>query len=306
MVTTRRRAAASSMPAALSALLGLGPPQPSSAFSPDASLTPSSAHSQPQSEPRARRASFGGAATPEVVDITVVGDEDEVVGGGCIGDIVAGLRGQLSPASRSGMSVKAKMSTNVPATTPSPAPSLALPHLALFCVAVSVLALMLSLALHLGIVAGGLVGPAWSTFKAIERRPGSAPVTRWASFWVVAALLFGLDRLLLAAVLKPWLPGPMYSLMLFLSVVWLSRDDAVNTERLYGAVARPLFLRYEDSVDAALAGIADRVDDMSRFGLIQVSHAVKPIAMQLDHAAAVAQEQHDRIAQRRRHKTVAY
>jgi hypothetical protein len=163
---------------------------------------------------------------------------------------------------------------------------------------------MLSAALHLGIVAGGLMGPAWSTLKAIERRPGAAPISRWAAFWVMSAMIFGMDRLFLASVVKPWLPGPAYSLILFFSLVWLSRDEAANSERLYSSVARPLFIRYENDVDLVIDGVADRVDDLSRFGLIQVSNIVKPIALQLDHAATVARQQHDRIADKRRHPRV--
>jgi hypothetical protein len=331
MVTTRRRAAAAaSVPAVLGALFGLGPLPP-------APSDPPATH--------ARRAASTGAS-PEVVDMTAAdaSDEDDdyddsdnnyyyypnstqaspprrhrPTGGGGDGggnhretSTTGGGGGSPNNTAPAAVVTTAAYSTRRTLYASSgggskaPLPSLALPHLALLCIAVSALALMLSLALHLGIVAGGFIGPAWSTFKAIERRPGAAPVTRWASFWVVAAVLFGMDRLLLAAVLKPWLPGPMYSLMLFVAVVWLSRDDAVNTERLYDNIARPLLLRYEDRVDSLIGGIADRVDDLSRFGLIQVSNVVKPIAVQLDHAAAVAREQHDRIAERRRHQNITY
>jgi hypothetical protein len=185
----------------------------------------------------------------------------------------------------------------------APSARSALPNLALLCVAGSVAVMMLHVVLQAGIVAGGLVAPAWGTFKALERRPGAPAVERWACFWVLAAAVFAADRLVLDVLLRPWLPGPMYPALLFFVLVWLSRDDAGNALRLYDGAVAPLLLRYEEAIDAGVMDLSERVDDASRYGLIKVSDCIRPIALQLEHAAdaaaSVAREKQNRVSERR-------
>lgn len=173
----------------------------------------------------------------------------------------------------------------------------ALPNLAILCVFGAAAALALAAALRAGIAAAGLAGPAWATFKALERRPGSASLESWARFWILAGLLFALDRIFLGAFLGAWLPDPVYPALLFSAVVWLSNDNAKNSNRIYGTAVQPLFLNYERNIDSVAEAAADKVSEFSRYGLMQVSNVLRPIAMQLDHAAMRAQEKHDRLLQ---------
>lgn len=179
----------------------------------------------------------------------------------------------------------------------------ALPNLALLCAAGSVAVLMLGIVLQLGVVTAGLVSPAWGTFRALERRPGAAPLERWAAFWVLAAALFAADRLALSSVLGSVLPGPMYAAGLFSALAWLGRDDAANASRVYAGGVAPLLLRYEGAIEGAVCGVAERVDDASRYGLVKVADCIRPIAEQLEHAAdraqVAAQEKERRIGARR-------
>lgn len=162
---------------------------------------------------------------------------------------------------------------------------------------------MLSLVLHCGIVASGLVVPAWGTFKALERRPGAAPLERFGAFWVLVAMVFAMDRLVLNRFLRPWLPGPAYDALLFVMLMWLGRNDGEKAERVYDGYVAPTLLKYEQGVDGAMAGIAERIDDVASYGLIKMSDSVRPIAMQLEHAASAAARDADR---RRDHRRVAH
>lgn len=175
----------------------------------------------------------------------------------------------------------------------------AVPNLVVLCLFGAGLALLFAVALRAGIATVGLAAPAWATFKALEKRPGSAALETWARFWILAGLLFALDKTVMGAIVGAWLPDPFYSAMLFSAVMWLSTDNAKNSNKLYVTAIQPLFLRYETSIDAFVEGASEKFSDLSRYGLIQVSNALRPLAMQLDHAASRAQEEHDRVLSRR-------
>lgn len=191
---------------------------------------------------------------------------------------------------------------------PSPASEAALRNLFVTGLAAFAGLLFLRWALAAGLLATTFLLPAWRTFQLAEaeREVGpaaaadptdadtvalAAAVTaaqrRWGAYWVLAAVGVTADALVLAPA-RGWV---VYSAALLAAVGWLTRGDAAGAEVVYGGLVRPLLVRWEGRIAAAIAAVGGVIDRGGKEALVRVSGVVTPYARALEEAGRGAAQQ---------------
>ncbi|GAB0493542.1 hypothetical protein MMPV_004827 [Pyropia vietnamensis] len=192
--------------------------------------------------------------------------------------------------------------------SPSPASEAALRNLLVTGLAAFAGLLFLRWALAAGLLATTFLLPAWRTFQLAEaeREVGpaaaadptdadtvalAAAVTaaqrRWGAYWVLAAVGVTADALVLAPA-RGWV---LYSAALLAAVGWLTRGDAAGAEVVYGGLVRPLLVRWEGRIAAAIAAVGGVIDRGGKEALVRVSAVVTPYARALEEAGRGAAQQ---------------
>lgn len=127
--------------------------------------------------------------------------------------------------------------------------------------------------------------------KSLLQNQADSQLRNWQTYWVMAALLFAGDALLLAPAVCRVLPQPVYAAGLFAAVAWLTRYRGGNARAVYTAFVRPAFLRSEEFVDKAVEGMLGQLEAVSSSAIVQINAFVTPYARQLEHAAAMTGKQ---------------
>ncbi|PXF49237.1 hypothetical protein BWQ96_01026 [Gracilariopsis chorda] len=192
-------------------------------------------------------------------------------------------------------------------------------------------------AVYVAIFVVGVLTPAWRTFKCMEGRPdsdvlvqlvddddyddqvidvdnmhlrhenGQQTMHNWHAYWVLFALLFTTDSLLIRLILPTILPTTLYNTILFALLSWMTRNKAANSAFVYGAFVRPTLLKVENFVDDAAAKAMFHMDRASQQLVLGVHEVITPLVKQLEQAAtstAAQMQQHHQIDRpRRRHSS---
>lgn len=187
--------------------------------------------------------------------------------------------------------------------------------------------LFLNFALYVAVILTAVVIPAWRTFKTLERPapvvevieiddevvpvpvlPDDSDLTAihatgishkthsdalcvWHKYWVLVAVIFALNSVILHPFIFSMFPVPLYRSALLWLFVWLNTSYGANAAVVYDSFIRPLFLRSEHTVDVVVTSVLGHVDYISRHIILGVSRAVEPYARQLEHAAEVTRRQ---------------
>lgn len=168
----------------------------------------------------------------------------------------------------------------------------------------------LTAVLQIGVVGVGIVNPAWQTYKALEVRernsdgssadedsdddeysPPGMHAANWAAYWVVAAMLYLSSMACALPAGLVTLPAPLVPALLLPMLLYLTRDNAAQSRRIYTEFARPAFRAVESSVDGSVVAAVQHVEYLSGVALVQLYAAVEPYAKQLKQAAAASARQ---------------
>jgi len=191
---------------------------------------------------------------------------------------------------------------------PSPASEAALSNLLVTGAVAFAGLLFLRFAVAVGLVGATFLLPAWRTFQLAEAEADVAAAAaadpadagaaglldtirgaqrRWGAYWVLAALGVTADALALSP-LRGWV---VYSGGLLAGVCWLTRRDAAAAAAVYDRALRPLLVRWEGSIGAALGALGGVLDRGGKEALVRVSGAVTPYARALEEAGRGAAQQ---------------
>lgn len=193
-------------------------------------------------------------------------------------------------------------------------------------------------AVYVAIFVVGVLTPAWRTFKCMEGRPdfdvlvqllhdddhhhhhhhhdqvidvdsvnlrhenGQQTIHNWHAYWVLFALLFTTDSLLIRLILPSTMPTTLYNTMLFALLSWMTRNKAANSALVYGAFVRPTLLRIENFVDYAAASAMFHTDRASQRLVLGIHDAITPLVNQIEQAAKSTATQIQQQQQQQQHQ----
>lgn len=158
----------------------------------------------------------------------------------------------------------------------------------------------ITVVLQAAVVGVGVVNPAWQTFKALESKesetgsessddddyvPPGLHAANWAAYWVVAALLYLSSVVVALPAGLVSVPAPLVPAVLLPMLLYLTRDNAAQSRRVYDEFARPAFRMLEASVDGSVNAAVQHVEHLTGVALVQLYAAVEPYAQQLRQAA---------------------
>lgn len=138
------------------------------------------------------------------------------------------------------------------------------------------------------------------TSDPIARNPRSVNMPRsarneqlgvWHKYWILMAILFTLDSMLLRPFVFAIIPTPIYHAVLVWLFAWLNSSRAGNAAAIYDGFVKPVLLRSEHVVDVGVTAVLGHVDYISRHIILGANRIVEPYARQLEHAAAVTRRQ---------------
>ncbi|CAN8072487.1 unnamed protein product [Agarophyton chilense] len=189
--------------------------------------------------------------------------------------------------------------------------------------------MFLHAALYVGIFVVGVLAPAWRTFKSMEGRSASnvvielldsdeddannlnlrdveadSSLKNWQQYWVLFALLFTVDALIIRSVFSSAITSPIHNTIAFSLLSWLTKNRAVNAASVYKKFVRPSFLKLEDGVDSMAATAMVHMDRASQEMIVLIHEAITPVVRQLEQAATVTtaqiqQQQNKHVKSRR-------
>lgn len=184
------------------------------------------------------------------------------------------------------------------------------------CLTISLL--FVHLFLYVAIFVVGILMPAWQTFKSLEARDRTLVVeltaddglseiitdtpqaTNWQAYWIIAAIMFAMDGLIMSLFIKPFLPGPLYHAGIFALVTWLTRGGGGNAKLVYDLYIRPTFLKWEEGVDHVTDKVVRKLDDATRHAAGAIHDVMAPYARHLEQIAGGDQGQREPVYDNRR------
>lgn len=184
----------------------------------------------------------------------------------------------------------------------------------------------LDYALELALLFVGVLAPAWASFKSLERRAGvkkdeddvvvelldsdgdgadyndtrehivkdprAVLIARsWQAYWILAALLYAMEKMMILPLLGRLLPSSAYNAMLLAGLVWLTRDNATNAKRIYDEFVKITFIGVEDGVDGGVHWVKTKLDILCQQIVVLVHDGLTPIVKQLKQAGLDTEQQ---------------
>lgn len=156
-----------------------------------------------------------------------------------------------------------------------------------------------------GLVLGiGIINPAWQTYKTLETNdseddstdsddgneyvPSAVLRNNWCCYWIIAAVLYLFIQILSLPATFVSLPQPLIPTLLIPSLLYLTRNNASNSHRVYNDVARPILNAARNSVDGSIDAALYHVEYITSIALVQFYAAVHPYTASLQRAATAA------------------
>lgn len=196
-----------------------------------------------------------------------------------------------------------------------------------FVALVGTLALMfLNVALYVGVVAVGVLVPAWRTFKTLERPadpieiveidgdlvqiPSTSPgetgygganlaLRNWHKYWILATILFTTHAFVGRPFITAVIPVALYRVALLSLLSWMNANHGANSAHVYDTVVKPALIKSEHAIDVCVESALGQIDYFTRQVILAVNQVVEPYARQLEHAAEVTRRQMEEQSHRR-------
>jgi len=161
-----------------------------------------------------------------------------------------------------------------------------------------------NIALSALMVTIGLINPAWQTYKALENNeenesyvpqdsefdddyvPAEIHRTNWNCYWIIASILYVLVQLLsIPTFMMVSLPSSVIPVFLIPTFLYLTRNQAKNSHRIYKDALKPSLNYIENHVDDFLDMAVDRIEYLSSVAFVRFYNSIEPYTNQLQNIA---------------------